>query len=148
MFFIMTYYYTCSYPLKKDSVIEIGNWGRKLKLESIESGCKHLLLETVFENVRLRETPDLPSRLHCNFICINIESAKHFLRGYNLLYEVEIENSDAKQFNTDHTLIDTQKANKILDLEKLARQYWNPCYIDPIKSETLVESDIRIIKRI
>ena len=144
----MTYYYACSYPLKKDSIIETGNWGRKLKLESIETGCKHLLLETVFENIRLKEHPNLPSRLNCNFLCSNIESAKQFLRGYDILYEVQIESPEAKQFKTDHTLINTGKANKIADLEGLAKNYWNPKVTPPQTEEILVESDVRIIQMV
>ena len=58
------YYFAMSYPLHLESIIEIGNWGRKLKIESIDDGCKHLLLELVFENVRLKINSELPSRFN------------------------------------------------------------------------------------
>ncbi|GAH63260.1 unnamed protein product, partial [marine sediment metagenome] len=53
------YYYTCSYLLGPGSVMEMGNWGRLSQFDSREKR----FLEEIFENVRLREFPDRPSRL-------------------------------------------------------------------------------------
>ena len=62
----------------------------------------------IFENVRLRDYPDRPSRFESMFLCPNLQSARNFVnqprRQYDLLYEVEIIDPSARRFETDWSL--------------------------------------------
>ena len=156
----MVHYYACSYPLAPGSVIQKGNWGRLCRMDAIiiekkgeklvSSFCPNIVTEVVFENVRLREFDDRPSRFDCNFVCPNIQSARNFSaateRYRDLLYEVELVDQDAKKLETDWSLI-TAYSN-IAATERAARKYWNPLNIKEDLKEVLVEGDIRIVKRI
>jgi hypothetical protein len=145
----MTYYYVCSYPLESGSIIRAGNWGRINKIHSIPpANPVNLLREVVFENVRLQRFPDRPSRFNCNFLCPNISSFREFIKRkpLDLHYEVELVNPDAKRFETDWSLIATYP--NILAMEEAAVKYWNPENVTENLKELLVESDIRISRRL
>lgn len=146
----MTYYYACSYSLAPGSVIQRGNWGRICRLESIENNT-HLLKEVIFENVRLQEYPDRPSRFEIVFLCPNLDSLLNFVRitnrSYDLLYEVELVDPSAKGFETNWSLLPPNRVT-MAAVEEAARRYWDPQDVDDNVKEVLVESDIRIIRRL
>ena len=150
----MTYYYCCSYPLEVGSVVKKGNWGRICRLEPLPGRTPNrlikLLAELVFENVRLREFSDRPSRFTCNFLCPNLLSMKNFLAGrrpYDLMYEIEPVDRNAKKFETDWSIILSNYPN-IIAMEESARKYWAPKDVKDDVKELLVESDIKITRRL
>jgi hypothetical protein len=150
-----TYYYACSYPLSPGSVIEKGNWGRICRLDSKADACPKLLMEVIFESVRLRYFPERPSRFDCNFLCPNLESFRNFLskmkpfRPFDLPYEVEIIDLNAKRFETDWSLISPAQPNTTIEtVEQDALRYWSPQNVKDNVKEVLVESDIKIIRRL
>lgn len=154
----MVYYYACSYPLAPESVIQKGNWGRLCRTDAVfierrgeklvTNWSANLLTEAVFENIRLQEFPDRPSRFNCSFVCPNVLSARNFVqkaeRYRDLLYEVELVHPEAKRFGTNWSLISMYP--NITAIENAARKYWNPQNVEENVKEVLVESDIRIIK--
>ena len=121
----MVYYFGCSYPLEKNSVVKKGNWGRICRLEAFNP---RLLTELVFENIRLQKFPHLPSRFNCVFLCSNKESLTCFIqqqkRPFDLLYEVELVNPSANTFETDWSVFKTY--NSIVESENAAFRYWEP----------------------
>lgn len=144
------YYYLCSYPLVQGSVVERGNWGRICRLESLKKGTPlSLLREYIFEVIRVQEFPNRPSRFDCSFLCSNISSLMKFLRlrPFDLPYEVELNDQNAKKFETDWSLI-RSNYNNAMDIEKDARKFWNPQDVEDENKEALTESDIRIVRRI
>jgi len=150
----VTYYYCCSYPLEIGSVVKKGNWGRICRLEPLSERTSNRLIglikELVFENIRLREFLDRPSRFSCNFLCPCLSSMENFLKGqrpYDLRYEVELVDSNAKKFETDWSLISHDYAN-IAVMEEFARKYWAPQDVKDEVKEVLTESDIKIIRRL
>ena len=147
----MVYYYACGYRLALGSVVERGNWGRICQIEPIGgNNAPRLLREAIFENVRLAKFPDRPSRLDCNFLCPNIQSLRRFMREggrpFDLPYEVELVNPNAKTLETDWSLVELYPT--IAATEEAAEKYWAPRNVEQDVKEVLVESDIRIIKRI
>ena len=143
------YYYLCSYPLGEGSVVERGNWGRITRIHSLLRPLRlYVKLENVFEKIRLKEFPNRPSRFDCLFLCSNSSSLKKFMRirKLDLPYEVELTNQNAKKFETDWSLI--KKDKSIKEIEKDARKYWNPQDVEDENKEVLIESDIRIVRRI
>jgi len=154
------YYYACSYPLVPGSVVEKGNWGRICRVESLSANLPRLLKEMIFENVRLKEFPHRPSRFDCNFICPNLLSLRRFRehtsknRPFDLFYEVEPTDMNARRLETDWSLVDqagalmSQASTNVAAVEKIARRYWNPEGIAEDLKEVLFESDIKIIRRI
>lgn len=147
----MTYYYACSYLLASGSIIEKGNWGRICRLEGLQPVRPGLLMEMIFENIRLKEFPDRPSRFDCNFLCPNLPSLHNFKartgRIYDLFYEVELIDTDAKRFETDWSLASSQHPN-IIAIEETARKYWSPQKLKDDVKEVLVESGIKITRRL
>jgi len=143
----MPYYFCCSYPLRANSIVEKGNWGRMLKLEN------EVPLETTFERIRQQEFPDHPSRLECMFLCPTLESIRFFLsqtgRKWDLIYEVELVNTNANIFEADWTILDRELLNTEERREEAARRYWNSeTVVDENRKEILVDSAIRILRRI
>jgi len=146
----MPYYYSCSYTLAPVSVIQQGNWGRFCNLASIFQNT-NLLIEVIFENIRLREYPERPSRLNCIFLCPNVDSLRNFLnvtqRRFHLLYEVELIDNNPKMFETDWKVLPRNNVN-LAAVKEAAHKYWAPQNVRNDQKEILVESDIRIIRRL
>lgn len=109
-------------------------------------------LEKTFERIRQKEFPDRPSRLNWIFLCPSLESIKFFIsstwRKQDLIYEVELVDSNATTFETDWTLVNA----KILDTEEkreaAARKYWNPISVEEKRKEILADSAVRILRHI
>jgi len=146
----MPYYYACSYPLASGSVIQKGNWGRICKMESIFQNT-HLLKEVIFENVRQQEYPERPSRFESIFLCPNVDSLRNFVntqnRPYDLLYDVELIGNNPKMFETDWKVLPRNNVN-LAAVKEAAHKYWAPKNVRNDQKEILVESDIRIIRRL
>jgi len=140
----MTYFYCCSYPLRANSIVEKGNWGRICRLE------KEIPLEKTFERIRRQEFPGRPSRFECMFLCPTLENARFFLsqnpRRYDLIYEVELVNSNSNIFETDWTLVNRKLLDTEAKRENAARKYWNPKPVDELRREILADSAVRILR--
>ncbi|GAG57235.1 unnamed protein product [marine sediment metagenome] len=120
----MPYYYTMSYSLGPGSVIHKGNWGRLCNLEHSNNSRN----EKIFENIRQQKYPNRPSRFKCSFLCPNEDSIRNFLnlslKYVDLLYEVELTESNPKMFETDWSLVPNPKTATIADVKKAAHKYW------------------------
>lgn len=140
----MIYFYCCSYPLRANSIIEKGNWGRICRLE------KERPVENTFERIRQQEFPDRPSRFECVFLCPTLENARFFIsetkRKFDLIYEVELVDSDSEILETDWTLVNTRLLDTEAKQENAARKYWNPEHIEERRKEILANSAVRIIR--
>jgi len=80
-----------------------------------------------------------------------LENARFFLsqnprRGYDLIYEVELVNSNCKIFETDWTLINRELLDTEAKRENAARKYWNPKHVDELRKEILADSAVRILR--
>ena len=148
----MVYYFACSYPLENGSVVKKGNWGRICRKQPLKSANLQMLLkELVFENVRVLNFPDRPSRLECLFLFPNLESYNNFSttikRPFDIGYVVEIIEPEQKQFETGWNLVSVDYTN-IQNIEQRACIYWNPTDVGDEFKEVLTESDVKIIQRI
>jgi len=147
----MPFYYLCSYPLISESVIEKGNWGRIMRLNQInQNSALYLLRELVFERIRIEEFTNKPSRFKSLFLCPSIESAKEFKkeRPFDIIYEVMPLNASANSFETDWSLITSPLNKNIVQVEEEARNYWNGLITSDNKKEVVIESDIKIIRKL
>jgi hypothetical protein len=149
----VTFYYLCSYPLGNGSVVQKGNWGRIIKINPITPHTlPYLLRELIFEKIRLEEYPYRPSRLNSIMACANLESAKEFKslpgRQFDIIYEVEPLDIKSKLFEADWSLILPPLNKSIAQVEQEARNYWSGFISHENKKEILIDSDIRIIKKI
>ena len=149
----MPYYFSCSYPLGEVSVVKRGNWGRIERIKIIDNvNVFRTLREVVSEKVRLEHYSDRPSRFDCIFLCSTRESLKRYLeqekKMFDLGYEVELINDNASRFDTNWDLVRSPEKLTLEEIERRAHQYWNPGDVAPEYRETLVKSDIRILRRI
>ena len=149
------YYWLCSYPLGAGSIINPGNWGRMVKHYTPQRASNPWLAlkEYIFENVRLRNYLDKPSRLESIFLCESLENLQRFKsecngsRDLDLAFEVEILEEKANIFRTDWQFVNISQAESIKDLEKKADVYWNPQ--GEIKNpEILTTSKIRVLNQL
>ncbi len=145
-------YWLCPYPLRPESIVEPGNWGRVLRQMSIASQLRlgMILREYVFEIERLRNFPTLPSRFDAIFLLKDIESSIEFRKSsgriHDCLYEVALCEPGTEPFEAALGL-STLKGDETVDqLEELARRYWAGGGDGP--RELLVESPIRVVRRI
>lgn len=152
-----TYYLACGYPLGVGSIVRKGNWGRICRLEKVGSfgqGNFKLIMELVFENVRLSKYPALPSRLDSIFLCPNEASMRQFVtecdRKFDLTYEVELVDKKAQTFETDWNISSccNYVNSTITAIEQAAHRYWNPLSVNENYKEVLTQSDVKIMKAI
>lgn len=147
---IQKYYWLASYPLEEGSIVLPGNWGRMLSFYQSDGAVIMYLREKILEEIRVREFPNLPSRMTSIFLCENIESAKSFRdtngRFADILYEVEIVDKEKPLFRTDWNLLNWPPTPFLLkQLEEISYNYWEPENIQ--NPEILTESRIKIIRR-
>ena len=145
----VSYYWLCSYPLENGSIILPGNWGRMISLYRSDDGLLLYLREKILEEIRIREFPNLPSRMTSAFLCLTIEDAIKFRdsnnRSFDILYKVEVID-DKPVFKTDWTFLNWPMTPFLLkDLENMAYKYWQATDIQ--NPEILTESRIKIIQR-
>lgn len=124
------YYWLGSYPLEEGSIVLPGNWGRMINLYKSDGAIILYLREKILEEVRLKDYPDLPSRMNSNFLFENIEQAKNFQsneggRYVDILYEVEITDNDKPKFRGDLNTLNWPPTPFFLkEIEIMAYNYW------------------------
>lgn len=142
------YYYACSYQLTPGSVVIPGNWGRIMRVEAIDQQSHwRLLKEQVWEVVRLRHFPSLPSRFEANFLCETLQDLVSFktssVRAFDLGYEVELVNPVALSHRSCMVIFESATQGPIAAIEQRAYAYWSGQNIQ--KPEILTMSPVRII---
>ena len=148
------YFHAAPIPLKPGSVIEPGNWGRVIKATRFNNGGLPMfyIRELVFENVRLREFPALPSRFESAFVFETAEAVIQFANGdgtrRDLCYEVEMVDPQANSHAAAINLVrDGQIGEFAIPFwENLAGNYWRG--MGEGTREILTLSSLRIVKRV
>jgi hypothetical protein len=150
----LTYFYLCSYPLSPGSVIEPGNWGRFLRLYSLNDPNSRWLplREYVFETVRLRAFPHLPSRLEAAFVCETLDGLADFKRSsprpFDLAYEIELVDPNAAGHRGCLAYFDNPPPPQqwtIPLLEERADAYWSGANVQ--RPEVVTMSPLRVVAR-
>ncbi len=147
-----TYFHVCPIPLKEDSIILPGNWGRILKQYSLEKGNLLVLIrEQIFESVRQSQHTDKPSRLKSIFLCLSQEEAEFFRNSmpenkWNFIYEVMVLDNDKSIHvaNWQKVGMLTNQDQIVEKFEQQAHEYWNS--IDTDHAEAICESPIKILR--
>jgi len=164
------YYYLCSYPLREDSVVEKGNWGRIIQKHPnfqqlsknlwisssgvifVNPNDQYIIREFIFERVRKKEFPHAPSRLDCIFVCKTLDGAKSFKsasgRNLDLIYEVEPAVVNSRMLETDWSWINPIIDKTIHEVEEAAKNYWRGEIRDPHKRELLWDCGVRILHKV
>jgi len=143
------YFYCYSLPLEIGSIVKPGNWWRILKTYKVGSPVNPWLLvrELIFEQVRREHYPEKPSRLESIYLCTSEDGIKQFRteagRNLDLIYRVELVNSDASQHLSDWKLANFQNGDDYTSFERKAHSYWRAENID--QSELITTSSIRIV---
>jgi hypothetical protein len=149
---VMPFYYLCSYPLGPESVIQKGNWGRIMRLNLInQNSALYLIRELAFERIRIEEFPDRPSRFKSVFLCPSIESVREFKKerpSFDIIYEIMPLDASANSFEADWSLIKNPVNKNIMQVEEEARNYWSGLITSDDKKETVIESDIKIVRKL
>lgn len=162
----MTYYHFSASEHSIDTILQPGNWGRRLDssrywnpsgmqltLEGFNEPWR-LASEMTLEAIRAAEFSDRPSRLNCVFVMDGmnaVDACRAYLGGNPYLYEVELTSATAKRFIADFSLLNgaTRFAIGVDFLPNnrdIARRYWEGgnCAVP----EMLTESPILIRKRL
>lgn len=162
------YYHVSPLHLGTGSVIKKGNWGRVIKLYIGNCNGLNLFRERVFEDIRLQNFPDKPSRLDAAYLLLSFEDAVRYLSVDNeahrtsLIYKVRICNTSANShlgnFNKVTVLPPDCHFEK---MDEVAMNYWAGVGLhDPIIKhdlptntlielntvELLVQSDIQVVE--
>lgn len=66
----------------------------------------------------------------------------------DLIYEVQLMDSNAKFLEVDWTYVDIPSLDTKNKQEQAARKYWQPEITNPLTTEIVADSDIKIIKRV
>ncbi len=146
------YYYCYSLLLEPGSVILPGNWWRILRTYKVGAQTNTWLLvrELIFEQVRNKYYPEKPSRLESIFLCPNEEKIKEFRvstnRNLDIIYKVELLDSDKPTHISDWTLANFQNEDDYQSFEDKAKKYWEAKEIN--NTEVITLSKIKIIERI
>lgn len=103
--------------------------------------------EFVFESVRLREFPDLPSRLQAAFAFGTEADLRRFLAASNrtldVAYEVELADPAQPTLEADIDLV--SGVGMLVEIEERARQYWSGQRIGGAR-EVVTLSGLRIVR--
>jgi hypothetical protein len=147
----MQYYFACSYPLEAGSIVKLGNWGRMIKSYTPQAGNAWILIrEMAYEEIRVKEFPDKPSRFDAIFLCSSLPAITDFVRSNNrqfdLVYEVEL--VDPEQPSHEGCLNNpiVLSEDKYASLLEKARCYWAASKVQNPEFVTL--SRVRIIDEI
>lgn len=125
-----TYFHLAPLKLEIGSIILPGNWGRIVRL--CGTGHARWNNELVLENRRVALDPALPSRLDCCFVCPSekiardyrsLQAVKSAPGGWQVLYEVEKVNTEAREHRTDYNLVEPLPALG-LSIDQVAERYW------------------------
>jgi len=129
-------------------IIEKGHWGTAIHSKPIRH--KQAAKEWLYEYIRKKEFQHRPSRLNCVFLCSNRDSADVFgkaNRKNHTLYEVEVCDDNAKIFSPNWDM-QAQNAASLEEVFNCARDYWKALNVPPQLQETVVESNVQVIRRI
>lgn len=120
--------------------------------QDITSSYISMLRESVFENVRLTEFPELPSRKNCLWVTDDIEVAKYWVKriphsGNKKIFELELAEGNVHETWEGHL---TNHMENIAELEQRAFSYWRgekPKDI-PGQREIVLQGTIKILKEV
>jgi hypothetical protein len=148
------FFHVAPIPLTKDSVIEIGNWGRMIRAVRFGNGAlpNYLVRELVYEQVRLVAAAAKPSRLAGIFIFETPElaSAMALRKGRrDIAYAVQLVSPQAPIHRAGFNLVHDSPPAEEPTLpwwENRARAYWAGEEINV--PELLTLSALRIVRRL
>lgn len=162
------YYHVSPIHLEVGSVIKKGNWGRVIRLYIGNCNGLNLFRERVFEDVRLKNFQNKPSRLDCSFLLLNQDDAFRYLKVDNeacrtsLVYKVKVCNEAAAfHLGNFNKVTVTPPDCHFGKMDEIATNYWagiglkditpmvNPATntFEPVTTiELLVQSDIQIVE--
>lgn len=153
-----TYFHFTSVRLAPGSVIEPGNYGRVIRCYPHDGQAANgwkLAVELAFESQRLVMDRELPSRLDSCFVFEDVHQA-HAMKAsmgfhFNLLYEVELVDANARVHRADLGLINAcyrSEPNRLFwdKVHDAACSYWSGA-IGTIP-ELLTLSPIRILREV
>lgn len=139
------YYWLGFYELGKGSIVYPGNWGRIERLALANN--PYVANELVLENARLRQFPNLPSRLTSIFLCKTIEDIKDFKlknsKITEIIHKVKLTNISANITTADWSLAMPQLNESFGQAELRALQYWKN--ESTVNQEVLAESAIEVM---
>lgn len=155
----MNLFHVAPIPLGVGSVIEPGNFGRLMKTNPAGSFFAHR--ESIYECIRLKESPGKPSRLDSIFLLPSERDARTYQAQFDtrgIIYEVELLNRDARKHESLVELVVVSHPNTppipVGHIEEFARRYWR--YESTVAMampaagtvEVIVTSPVRLIRRI
>lgn len=114
-------------PIYTNWIKSVTRIGTGVTKEDVEKSYIVMLRESVFENMRLRNFPHLPSRTNCLWLC-DTESSVHYWKsripqkGKKRIFEVRIINGKIHKAYEEHL---TNDKNNISELEEKAWNYWS-----------------------
>ncbi|MBK8399449.1 MAG: DUF2441 domain-containing protein [Leptospiraceae bacterium] len=139
------YYWLGYYELGKGSTVYPGNWGR-IKNKTFATS-PNTLKELIYENIRLRYFPNLPSRLSSIFVCPSLEEIIKYQRSNNkvteVIHKVKLVNEDANRTMADWSKFILSQNDSFEMAEQRAKDYWSRNNIQ--NPEILIESAIEIM---
>lgn len=145
----MLFHHSFAY-LQPGDLVRSGSWGRLLR----GYGGQHSLFfrETLWELVRQREFPTLPSRLDASFYYDTEDAARIGMRGGEAgrapnLYAIELSLPNALIHRADLDLWERawNDVHQPAEAEDIARRYWSG-EMPTGRVECLTESDLRIVR--
>ncbi len=145
----MLFHHNYAY-LQPGEIVRAGNWGRVVQ----GYGGQHPVFfrEAIWEGIRQREFPALPSRLRSAFYYDAEEAARVGMREGDQgrapnLYEVELVTPDAATHRADLHLWECAwwDVHEPAEAEDVARAYWGS-QMPTGRAECLTHSDLRIVR--
>lgn len=145
------YYFACSYPLENGSVVKPGNWARMLKLYTPAAGNPWVLLrEKIYEEVRLANFNEKPSRFESLFLCASEDDLVNFIRSnqrnMDIPYEVELVQENPNIHKGCLIVQNIEQTDNHAKMEEKARIYWSGENIQ--MPEFVTTSPIKIIRQL
>lgn len=145
---LKTYYHVSNDILFKGLRLE-ANYGKKIQDRRFYSYNCHnhnqYLREMIWENYRIVNFADRPSRLTSIFLFDDINLALQYLKRQKkkYIYEVRIE-KEAKMLKTDMTFIDLTVGKSINEIIELAWRYFSGQSSEQRNYEILCEGTVKI----
>ena len=101
------YFHLAPLPVLPGSIIQAGNWGRIIKRS--EWVHQYAIREMVLEGWRLKNLPEMPSRLESAFVFLSTDAAVSYrtsIGGFanHILYRVRLADPGCPSHITDHRL--------------------------------------------
>ncbi|WP_041577333.1 DUF2441 domain-containing protein [Bdellovibrio bacteriovorus] len=119
-----------------------------LKLYSAHNDLRLVAREAIFEQIRVLNYQNKPSRWDSIFLCEDKTIAERFRiegqRGFDILYKVEILDKKAAYHRGDWNMNFTQ-ADSVASMFQRAQEYWAATNVN--NPEIVTQSAVRIIGR-